>query len=76
MKNMNRFRFRKGKMALFSSIIGSASYLIMNDLKKENSFIKAALKSIPFLKKHDISHKDNAQIESTNMKEINRTNQQ
>ena len=74
MKNMNRFRFRKGKFALITSILGSAGYFVVNDLKKENSLIKNTFKKIPFVNKLFIK-KNNTQIDSNNMRIINESNQ-
>jgi len=70
----NKFRFRFGKTTLISSLIGSAGYFIINDLKKENSLIKSAFKKIPFIKKYFIKDNNEIQIDSENIKIIDESN--
>lgn len=69
----NKFRFRFGKAALISSLISSAGYFVINDLKKENSLIRNAFKKIPFMQKY-FSKDNNIRIDSDNIHEINESN--
>lgn len=71
----NKFRFRFGRASIISTLIGSAGYFIINDLKKENSLIKNIFKKIALIKINTIKDSNDKQINSDYIKIIDDSDQ-